>query len=176
MEYEVVDEYQRAADSSISTASTPVRSTRSPGQRRISELKAWAARNEYSIYLVLCYYMVRAMQSVEDFRYRLLDGRVVLYDRLAHRGDPADAGWAVRLRPLRLPRGCLGVHASGGRRRGPKIRVDGVLRPDDRPNRILFTSASRCAVHLDEPCAAARPRRRASQCRFRPALPWRVTR
>lgn len=48
----------------------------------ITALKAWAARHGYSIYLSLAYFFTGAAASVEDFRYRLLDDRMVLYERL----------------------------------------------------------------------------------------------
>ena len=45
------------------------------------------------MFLNLCYFLARAMQPVEDFRYRLLDGQIVLYDAV-HIGMtvPADDG------------------------------------------------------------------------------------
>lgn len=48
----------------------------------MTALKAWAARRGYSVYLSLAYFFTGAAASVEDFRYRLHDGRMVLYDRL----------------------------------------------------------------------------------------------
>ncbi len=45
-------------------------------------LKAYLERRRLPIYLNLAYFFTRAMQSVEDFRYRLRDGQVVLYDQL----------------------------------------------------------------------------------------------
>ncbi len=52
------------------------------------QLKAWCAEQSspegghYPLYLNLCYFMTRAMREIEDFRYRLLDGRLVLYDEI----------------------------------------------------------------------------------------------
>jgi len=139
MEYEVVEEYPRRGQFDFySEHPSPFYAV--TWSTEIAELKAWAARNEYSIYLVLCYYMVRAMQSVEDFRYRLLDGRIVLYDRL-------DIGMTLPTPDGQYAFGHFDFHedVSEFMRRvdvaRSKIRVDGVLRPDDRPNRILFTSA-----------------------------------
>lgn len=48
----------------------------------ITALKAWAAERGHSTYLSLCYYFTRAAQAIEDFRYRIRDGRIVLYERL----------------------------------------------------------------------------------------------
>ncbi len=57
----------------------------------IRRLKAYCERQgspeggpegRYPLYLSLCYFMIRAMREIEDFRYRLLDGRLVLYDEI----------------------------------------------------------------------------------------------
>lgn len=48
----------------------------------IRRLKAYCDGQGYPLYLNLCYFMTRAMREIEDFRYRLLDGRLVLYDEL----------------------------------------------------------------------------------------------
>ena len=48
----------------------------------MTSVKAFADRHGYSTYLSLCYFFTKAMQSVEPFRYRLLKGQLVLYDRL----------------------------------------------------------------------------------------------
>jgi chloramphenicol O-acetyltransferase type A len=45
-------------------------------------LKAFVGRHGYRTYLNLCYFFTRAAQSIEDFRYRWRDGKVVLYERL----------------------------------------------------------------------------------------------
>jgi len=47
-----------------------------------TRVKAFADQRGYSTYANLCYFFTRGMQEVEDFRYRWLDGRMVLYDRL----------------------------------------------------------------------------------------------
>lgn len=47
-----------------------------------TRVKAYADRRGRSTYANLCYFFTRAMQGIEDFRYRWLDGRIVLYDRL----------------------------------------------------------------------------------------------
>ena len=43
-------------------------------------VKKFLDRHGYPVYLNLCYFFIRARQSLEDFRYRLLDDRIVLYD------------------------------------------------------------------------------------------------
>ncbi len=48
----------------------------------ITRLKAYCREQGYPLYLNLCYFMTRAMRDIEDFRYRLLDGRLVLYDEI----------------------------------------------------------------------------------------------
>jgi chloramphenicol O-acetyltransferase type A len=48
----------------------------------ITDAKAYANDTGHSIYLILCYLVTRAAHQVEDFRYRLLDGDIVRYDRL----------------------------------------------------------------------------------------------
>ncbi len=48
----------------------------------VTRLKAYCDEHGHSIYVNLCYFFTRAMSEIEDFRYRLLDGRIVLYDEL----------------------------------------------------------------------------------------------
>lgn len=106
----------------------------------IDALKVWAEAHDHSMHLVLCYFMTRAMQSVEDFRYRLLDGRVALYDRL-HVGTTLptpDGQYAF---------GFFEYHheAEEFLRRAEiersKVVLDGVLRTaGERPNMVLYTS------------------------------------
>ncbi len=48
----------------------------------ITRAKAFAEKYNASIYLTLCYLAARAAQGLEDFRYRVRDGRIVRYDRL----------------------------------------------------------------------------------------------
>ncbi len=48
----------------------------------VTRLKAVVDSKGYSVYLNLCYFFVKAIQPIEDFRYRVLDGRIVLYDTL----------------------------------------------------------------------------------------------
>jgi len=48
----------------------------------MTRLRAFAGERGHPIYASLCYYFTRAMRGLEDFRYRLLDGRIVLYEEL----------------------------------------------------------------------------------------------
>lgn len=48
----------------------------------MTELKRFTKERGYPLYLNLCYYTIRAMREIEDFRYRLLDERLVLYDEI----------------------------------------------------------------------------------------------
>jgi chloramphenicol O-acetyltransferase type A len=45
-------------------------------------IKAFVERRGLPTYLNLAYFFTRALQAIEDFRYRLLDGQVVLYNQL----------------------------------------------------------------------------------------------
>jgi chloramphenicol O-acetyltransferase type A len=47
-----------------------------------TEVKRFAESGGWSVYLNLCYFFSRAMQGIDDFRYRLIDDQIVLYDRL----------------------------------------------------------------------------------------------
>ena len=47
-----------------------------------ARLKAFLDERGYPTYLNLCYLVTRAMQPLEDFRYRLVDGEIALFDRL----------------------------------------------------------------------------------------------
>ena len=49
---------------------------------QFSGLKRFLDDRGYKTYLNLCYFFTRAMQPLEDFRYRLLDGEFVLYDAI----------------------------------------------------------------------------------------------
>ena len=59
----------------------------------VDRLKGFVDQNKYRTHLNLCYFFTRAMRSVEDFRYRWLDGRIVRYEGL-HPGTtvPAPGG------------------------------------------------------------------------------------
>lgn len=45
-------------------------------------IKAFVERRGLPTYLNLAYFFTRALQAVEDFRYRLVEGQVVLYEQL----------------------------------------------------------------------------------------------
>lgn len=47
-----------------------------------TELKSFVDHHGYRTYLNLCYFFTRAAQPLEDFRYRLRAGELVLYERL----------------------------------------------------------------------------------------------
>lgn len=59
----------------------------------MTRVREFADEGGYPVYLNLCYFVTRAMREIEDFRYRLLNGRLVLYDDL-HPGlaEPAPGG------------------------------------------------------------------------------------
>ncbi len=59
----------------------------------MTALKAFTAKRGYPLYVNLCYFVTRAMREIEDFRYRLLNGQLVLYEEI-HPGStvPAPGG------------------------------------------------------------------------------------
>ena len=46
----------------------------------VDRLKEYLRERGYPIYLNLCYLFTKAMQPIEDFRYRLEDGEIVLFE------------------------------------------------------------------------------------------------
>ena len=62
----------------------------------ITSVREFARTHGYSTYFNLCYLMTEAMQGIEDFRYRILDDRIVLYEQLHFRSavPTADAPFA----------------------------------------------------------------------------------
>lgn len=48
----------------------------------IGRVKEFVERRGYPIYVNLCYFFTKAIQDLEDFRYRLLEGQLVLYETL----------------------------------------------------------------------------------------------
>jgi len=48
----------------------------------VGPLKAFCEARSWPVYRNLCYFFARAMQPLEDFRYRVRDGRIVRYDTL----------------------------------------------------------------------------------------------
>lgn len=61
---------------------------------QFSRLKAFLDERGYKTYLNLCYYFTRAIQPLEDFRYRFEDGTFVLYDAI-HPGLTVPAAGGV---------------------------------------------------------------------------------
>jgi chloramphenicol O-acetyltransferase type A len=51
-------------------------------EMEVTGIKTYADRKGFSFYLNLCYIFTRAMSRVEAFRYRVREGRIVLYDHL----------------------------------------------------------------------------------------------
>lgn len=49
---------------------------------KFSRLKAFLDERGFKTYLNLCYFFTRAIQPLEDFRYRLEDGKFVLHDAI----------------------------------------------------------------------------------------------
>jgi chloramphenicol O-acetyltransferase type A len=48
----------------------------------VTEVTAFSKEHGYPVYLTQCFLFTRGMSRVEDFRYRVVDDRIVLYDRL----------------------------------------------------------------------------------------------
>lgn len=48
----------------------------------ITALKAFSADRGFPVYLTQCFLFARGMNRVEDFRYRVIDDEIVLFDRL----------------------------------------------------------------------------------------------
>lgn len=48
----------------------------------ITAVKKFSSERGYSVYLTLCYLFARGMNRIEDFRYRVLNDEIVLYDQL----------------------------------------------------------------------------------------------
>lgn len=139
MEYEIVDALPRQGQFDF-YAEHPRPFYAVTWSVAITGLRSWAERNHVSIHLTLCYFMARAMASVEDFRYRLIDGEVRLYDRL-HVGStlPTPDG--------QFAFGFFEYHDDvkefmrGAEAERARLRLDGVLRTDtDRPNMVLCTA------------------------------------
>jgi chloramphenicol O-acetyltransferase len=102
-------------------------------------VRTLAHERGYSTHLTLCYYMARAMQEVEDFRYRFRDGQLVLYDRL-HIGTtvPTPDGQFVfaGFEYLDAVEEFMAAATEAMR----SVKLDGRLRPESPPNSIYFTA------------------------------------
>ena len=48
----------------------------------VTAVKAFSMDRGYPVYLTLCYLFARGMDRVEDFRYRVINDQIVLYDHL----------------------------------------------------------------------------------------------
>jgi chloramphenicol O-acetyltransferase type A len=81
MKYRVVGDYYRQAQFDFfNTFASPYYNLTFPLD--CTKLKAVADERGYSTYVNLCYFFVKGMQGIEDFRYRYVDGRLVLYEEL----------------------------------------------------------------------------------------------
>ncbi len=81
MGFEIIENYYRQAHFDF------FRSYRNPFYAVTFELDATAVKSfcedrSWPVYRNLCYFFARAMQPVADFRYRVRDDRIVLYDTL----------------------------------------------------------------------------------------------
>jgi chloramphenicol O-acetyltransferase type A len=102
-------------------------------------LKALCEARSWPVYRNLCYFFARAMQPLEDFRYRVRDGTIVLYDTLEVAATlPAPDGL--------FSFAYLGYHpdAAEFNRRADDTerssRASASLEQADHPNQILFTA------------------------------------
>lgn len=81
MDYQVVEDYYRREHFEFfSRYGNPFYSVTFPLDA--GALRRALAARALPTYLNLSYLLLRAMQGIEDFRYRLLDGRIVLFARL----------------------------------------------------------------------------------------------
>ncbi|MEE8138175.1 MAG: CatA-like O-acetyltransferase [Thermoanaerobaculia bacterium] len=81
MEYRLVEDYYRQEHFDFYTSyGSAFYSATVPFD--ITAVKQLSERRGHSIYLTLCYTFTRAAQAVEDLRYRVRDGRIVLYREL----------------------------------------------------------------------------------------------
>lgn len=81
----------------------------------ITAVRDFAREHGYSTYFNLCYLMTRAMQEVEDFRYRLIDERIVLYERLHFRAIVPSEGGAFAFARFALDDDIHRANAAGQR-------------------------------------------------------------
>jgi chloramphenicol O-acetyltransferase type A len=102
-------------------------------------VKAWCEDRSWPVYRNLCYFFARAMQPLEDFRYRVRDGAIVLYDTLEVAATlPAPGGL--------FSFAYLGYHpdATEFNRLADEIdrttRAAATLEQAEHPNQILFTA------------------------------------
>ncbi|MDH3254548.1 MAG: CatA-like O-acetyltransferase [Acidobacteriota bacterium] len=105
----------------------------------VTRLKAFVRHHGYRTYLNLCYFFTRAARGLEDYRYRLHAGEIVLYEEL-HPGltVPAANGSFSYLHLVYGP----DVHAFN--RRAEEVMPDPDAKPDltaaEHENFIFFTT------------------------------------
>ncbi len=81
MSYRVVDDYYRREHFDFFSAyEMPFYSINFDID--VTAVKRFSSDHGYSVYLTQCYLFSRGMNRVEDFRYRVLNDEIVLYDRL----------------------------------------------------------------------------------------------
>lgn len=81
MSFQVIDDYYRQEHFDFFRPyQNPFYSVTFP--LRCTALKEFAQRLQAPTYLSLCYFLTKALQPIEDFRYRLHEGKIVLYDHL----------------------------------------------------------------------------------------------
>ena len=111
---------------------------------RFTALKRFAEEKGASTYLSLSYFLARAMQPIEDFRYRLRAGKVVLYDHLdLGLTLPAPGGlfrfgyYTYEEDPETFFRN---VRQKGGAAAGEPTREERLLEESERLNYVYFTA------------------------------------
>lgn len=79
--YRVVEHYRRQKPFDFfSTYRNPFYAT--TFELDMTELKAFTDERDYSLHVNLCYFVTRAMQEIEDFHYRVLNGQLVFYEEI----------------------------------------------------------------------------------------------
>jgi len=81
MSYKIVEDYYRQEHFDFfSTYEMPFYTI--TFNLEITAVKAFAEERQHPVYLTQCFLFARAMSRIEDFRYRVIDDRIVLYDHL----------------------------------------------------------------------------------------------
>ena len=138
MRYTVVNEYERQKHFDY------YRRYRNPFYSMTFELdatrlKAFVDSHGYRTYLNLCYFFTRAAQGIEDFRYRLRDDELVLYEQI-HPGltVPAAGGsfsWAHFVYEPDVH-----IFNRNARARWPSAEKPPDLTPMEHENYVYFTA------------------------------------
>jgi len=139
MSYHVIDDYYRQEhfDFFRSQYTSPFYGL--TWNLEIGRLREFCAENGYSSYLALCYYFTRAMAEVEDFRYRVRDESIVLYDEL-HPGATVRApGGLFSFLYLRYQADVTGFMRDAEARK-KAAEETASLTESDRQNYIFFTA------------------------------------